>query len=65
MFFFFASDALVFTLGLTKYEHRRLGPTDEIVNIRLQGITVCGRIDAIEYLGTIDVTGKSQCLNSV
>ena len=62
--FCFASDALVFTLGLTKYEPRRLGPTDEIVNIRLQGITVCGRIDAVEDLGTIGVTGKSRCLNS-
>ena len=62
---FFAGDTLVFTLGLIKYEPRWFGPTDKIVKVRLQGITVCYGIDALENLGIIGVTDNSRCLNSV
>ena len=34
----FADNALLFTLGLIKYEPRWFGPTYEIIKIRLQGI---------------------------
>ena len=55
----FAGDALVFTLGLIKYEPRRFRPADKIVKVRLQGITVCDRIDALKNLGIIGTTGRS------
>ena len=47
----FADDTLVFSLGLIK--------SDRIVKVRLQGITVCDGIDALENLGIIGVTGNS------
>ena len=50
---FFAGDTLVFTLGLIKYEPRWFGPTDKVVKIWLQDITVCDGIDALENLGII------------
>ena len=55
----FADDTPVFTLELIS------APTDKIVKVRLQGITVCDGIDALENLGIIGVTGNSRCLNSV
>ena len=57
---FFAGDTLVFTLGLIKYEPRWFGPTDKIVKVRLQGITVCDGIDALEKLGIIDCNLQGQ-----
>ena len=57
---FFASDTLVFTLGLMKYESRRFAPNDKIVKVRLQDITVCDRIDALENLRIIGVAGNSR-----
>ena len=57
---FFAGDTLVFTLGLIKYEPRWFGPTDKIVKVRLQGITVCDGIDALEKPGIIDCNLQGQ-----
>ena len=60
---FFAGDILVFTLGLIKYERRWFEPTDKIVKIWLQGITVCDRIDSLENLDVLTVFGRSSTNN--
>ena len=57
---FFAGDTLVFTLGLIKYEPRWFEPTDKIVKVRLQDITVCDEIDALEKLGIIGCNLQGQ-----
>ena len=51
---FFAGDALVFALRLIKYEPGWFRPTDKIVKVRLQGVTVCDGINALENLGIIE-----------
>ena len=57
---FFASDTLVLTLKQMKYEPRRFAPNDKIVKVRLQDITVCDGIDALENLRIIGVAGNSR-----
>ena len=47
-------------LDLIKYEPRWFGPTDKVVKVRLQGITACDGIDALENLRIIGVTGNSR-----
>ena len=43
-------DALVFALGLIKYEPRRFGPADKVVKVGLQGITVPDRVDSLKIV---------------